>query len=201
MTEEGGSKASREKLNHGVLMGLNPTWLQTHQPGGFDENDMPRVDCPNAGQGVHVLAQDIAVSVAKEETRNLIIMSGSRFVALEMEDFSFREVRMSGWTAEELSPQTSGSLAIWCLGGCTKIERLQLEKPWELNTGSQGINRAGEFLCQQKGKNGLRVLCTLSYLLIQKIFHHLRFAKRMPQTILIHEIKKFRDARGQEYNR
>lgn len=41
MTEEGGRKASREKLNHGVLMGLNPTWLQTRQPGGFDENDMP----------------------------------------------------------------------------------------------------------------------------------------------------------------
>lgn len=29
------------------------------------------VDCPNAGQGVHVLAQDIAVSVAKEETHEL----------------------------------------------------------------------------------------------------------------------------------
>lgn len=55
----------------------------------------------------------------------------------------FPSVRMSGWTAEGLSPQTNGSLSIWCLGGCTKIKRLQGEKPWELNITSQVRLQAG----------------------------------------------------------
>lgn len=75
---------------------------------------------------------------------------------------------MSGWTAEELSPQTNGSLTIWCSGGCTKIKRLQEEKPWELNISSQVRLQAG-FL---PPKESVCSSLALPFLILPGNLHH-----------------------------
>lgn len=62
---------------------------------------------------------------------------------MEIFTYPFLSVSFSFFSQNEwldsrgVSPQTNSSLAIWYLGGCTKIKRLQVEKPWELNIGSQ----------------------------------------------------------------